>query len=113
MKPEGWGMVWTILSLAAVVLAAAGAIFCVRRRNSQEEPFYFFRCTQCGQKVRYLASKAGREGMCPRCGQRWTLPRKPQIFDPAAYSIEGYELRVGQRRMPTRSQPFRPSRRAG
>src|SRR5262249_15274854 len=106
-------MLRTILSLAVVVLAAAVAIFYVWRRHHQEETFHYFRCPECGQKVRYLASRAGREAMCPRCAKKWTLPREPRIFDPAAYSIEGYELRVGQRRTQPGAQPLRPVRRAG
>ena len=106
-------MLLAVLSLAVVVLATAGAILYVRRRQPQEEPYYYFRCPECGQKVRYLASKAGRECMCPRCGKKWTLPRQPQPFDPAAYSADGYQLRVGQRRTPPGDQALRPVRRAG
>jgi DNA-directed RNA polymerase subunit RPC12/RpoP len=88
--------------LVGVVLCTLGAFVWIRGRRPQSEPMLLFRCTGCGQKVRYAASKAGRPGMCPRCGQRWKLPQEPQTCPPATVSYDGYQIFVGQRRVASR-----------
>ena len=60
------------------------------------EQFFVFRCGRCGQKVRYLAAKAGRPGKCPRCKTACTLPVNPQLLDEVAYNAAGYPVKVGQ-----------------
>jgi len=101
--------------LGVLTVSAAGVVIYARRQNSQNCQFYFFRCGQCGQKVRYLASKAGRPGVCPRCGQQCTLPRHSQDVSSALDGDEGegYALRVGQRLSPPASSPYSSTRRAG
>jgi hypothetical protein len=61
--------------LGAVTLA--GVSCWLFFRQPREEPSFFFRCPGCGQKLRYLARKAGRPGQCPRCKQGCTFPIQP------------------------------------
>jgi len=72
-------MILTVILLTGfgIALVATGLAW-ARQRPAREEPYYHFRCPDCSQKVRYLASKAGRPGMCPRCRQLLTLPETPQ-----------------------------------
>jgi hypothetical protein len=55
-------------------VATTAYLYARWQRQPVEEPFQYFRCAQCNQKLRFKASKAGRPGMCPRCKQRWNLP---------------------------------------
>jgi len=80
-------------------ILATGALVWARLRKPKEEKFCNFRCPGCGQKVRYLTSKAGRAAMCPRCRQRWTLPSDPQTAWGADGLIDGYRPRVGRRQV--------------
>jgi len=61
-------------------LAMAGYMW-MRRRPAKREAHHIFRCVRCGQKVRYLASKVGQQGMCPRCGKNCVLPPPGQEDD--------------------------------
>jgi DNA-directed RNA polymerase subunit RPC12/RpoP len=96
-------MLVTTLLFGLVVLVAAGLFGWVRLRSAQAELFLLFRCANCGQKVRYLSSKAGREALCPRCRQRWTLPKAPPRLAASSRSGDGYPVKVGQRQVPPRS----------
>jgi hypothetical protein len=64
-----------VLVGAAAVLALSWWLFF---HQSPKEQSFFFRCPACGQKLRYLARKAGRSGMCPRCKKPCTFPSRPQ-----------------------------------
>jgi hypothetical protein len=94
-------MLMTALFLGIVVLAASGTFRWVRSHNPEAEKYLLFRCPHCGQKVRYLASKAGRPGMCPRCRQQWTLPTAPP---PLASASRGRNGRPGESRPETGSE---------
>jgi hypothetical protein len=85
-------VVLTVLPL----LAFAGYWLARSRGGRTEIRFYVFRCGRCGQKVRYLAEKAGRPGMCPRCKTPCVLPATPQDVDDVAYNRHGYPVKVGQ-----------------
>ena len=91
------------LLLGVFGVSAAGAFLWVRPGNARQEKFHLFRCDGCGQKLRYLASKAGRAGMCPRCRRQWTLPASAQAPPAAIQSCDGIKVKVGQRRVLTRS----------
>jgi hypothetical protein len=66
--------------LVGLILTASVAIvgmvaYVVRASRRVEEPsFHYCRCPGCGQKVRYAASRAGRQAGCPRCPRQWALP---------------------------------------
>src|SRR5438067_1956773 len=68
-------VVGTMLAL----LTVAGVVW-VRTRLPREEVYHYVRCSGCGQKVRYPASKAGRLAICPRCKQPWSLPTTPPVL---------------------------------
>jgi len=102
-----------ILVLFVLIVGATGIYIWRRPQASQRGRFYVFRCTRCNQKVRYLAAKAGRGGMCPRCGERWTLPAAPQTVPGSDPDHASYLERIGERRMPANSRALRASRRAG
>jgi hypothetical protein len=104
------------MSLMLVLLVATAATFglggylWLRGRSRPEEPYYFFRCRQCAQKIRYLASRAGHEAGCPRCRGRCVLPLEPpgrgRVPDPPS----AYRRRYSRNN--PRSTLLRPSRRA-
>ncbi|HLN26953.1 MAG TPA: hypothetical protein VK395_04370 [Gemmataceae bacterium] len=106
-------MFTTILILLVLIVGATGVYIWRRPQTRQRGRFYVFRCPRCNQKVRYLAAKAGRGGMCPRCGERWTLPAMPQNVQGSDPDHASYLERIGERRMPADSRPLRASRRAG
>ncbi len=78
----------TLILFAATVLTAAALIWAWKRAVRQES-LQLSRCPDCGQKVRYRGSKAGRPGVCPRCRHRWTLPATPQQLPQPTHSPEG------------------------
>jgi DNA-directed RNA polymerase subunit RPC12/RpoP len=91
-----------ILFFVAIAVLVTGAVLYFRTRNHQTGHYGFFHCSGCRQKVRYLASKAGRGGMCPRCGRRWTLPTVSQESAYTVRSDDGYQGKaVGKRRTKT------------
>jgi hypothetical protein len=73
-------MIGTILTVGVVVSAAVGGGYAWLGRRRETEELYYFRCPDCGQKMRYAAQKAGRAAMCPRCHQRWVLPATPEAL---------------------------------
>jgi len=95
-------MLSLVLFLALLITAAAGAFLYLRPRIHRTDRYLSFYCAQCGQKVRYLTSKAGRGGMCPRCGLRCTLPKELEA-SPYALRSDGYELKAGKRGIRTSS----------
>ena len=82
------------MSLTLILLAGAAfavPAFVMGRRLSVREPVYHVcRCRSCGQKLRYLAGKAGRVSMCPRCQQFLTLPATPQELSKERYLHPDY-----------------------
>jgi len=89
-----YGWIMLVVSLG-VALGVAGIVW-FRARRSKAVQFEIFRCHSCGQKIRYLSSKAGRMGMCPRCKERWTLA-KASASPAMVHSPDSrYPARVGQ-----------------
>jgi len=68
-----------------------------RARQPKEVVVYRVRCNACGQKVRYTATRAGREAMCPRCRAKLTLPETPEIIGVPQQSRQ--RQLVGKRRI--------------
>ncbi len=69
------------MNLLLIILVAAfftTTVFLWARMQDEEEAYHVCRCKGCGQKLRYLASKAGRGNLCPRCGQLVILPAESQ-----------------------------------
>ena len=60
------------------ILAAAGYFLLWSDRHPEEVELHYFRCPECGQKMRYAAARAGRNAICPRCKRHSTLPATPQ-----------------------------------
>ncbi len=58
-----------------------------------EESLLYCRCEECGQKIRYLATRAGRPAGCPRCKRRWILPETPETV-----ALSTMRVRVGELR---------------
>ena len=75
---------------ASTIVLLVGGIFAWLRWRPREETFLVFRCPRCDQKLRYLASKAGRRGMCTRCGRNSILPTDSEA---AADLPSGYRPR--------------------
>jgi hypothetical protein len=90
-------MTW-LYSLAVVGLGsglAYGVTRYRRWRDSQEEVMHC-RCSRCEQKLRYKASRAGQNILCPCCHSRITLPTQPA-------PLSSSQRRVGQRLLTVRS----------
>jgi hypothetical protein len=81
--------------IVGLAVGAVGVVW-ARTRRSTAVQFEFFRCHSCGQKIRYLSSKAGRTGMCPRCKERWTLAKSPASLPTSHSPSSRYPARVGQ-----------------
>src|SRR5262245_20471060 len=77
----------TLIVFAVAILGMGTLFYLVRRRPSDSAAYHAFRCPGCGQKVRYLATKAGRPAKCPRCRGLWTLPTNPQLVTTGGYSL--------------------------
>jgi DNA-directed RNA polymerase subunit RPC12/RpoP len=84
-----------IVVAVAVALLASIAWRMRRARPSDEPTMYLYRCTDCGQKIRYAASRAGREALCPRCRSRCTLPTTPQPLPPLPTAGQVLDSRRG------------------
>jgi hypothetical protein len=83
-----------VLSILAGSLAlVAGAIVLWRVRTRGKDPYYYFRCPGCEQKVRYLARLAGRAAACPRCRQACDLPKRSEVAPLTTSTREGYRIR--------------------
>src|SRR5437764_1484016 len=72
-----------------------------------EEQSHFFRCSACGQKLRYRARKAGQLGKCPRCHESCTFPTDPQEAVGNASLSVGNRVRFG--RLPQQSTRKTPT----
>jgi DNA-directed RNA polymerase subunit RPC12/RpoP len=71
-------MLTVLILLGTTAALSVGGCVVYRSRRAEKMARVLFRCPACGQKLRCLASKAGRPGMCPRCRERWTLPAVTQ-----------------------------------
>lgn len=71
-----------LLILGAAILGAAGVggYLFFRPRQAAEEAYYHFQCPKCQRKLRYRMSKAGHQGMCPRCRTPCTFPMQSSSF---------------------------------
>jgi hypothetical protein len=79
-----------LVGVATVAILAAVCCLLRASRRPREAAFHYFRCPDCGQKMRYAASRAGRDAICPRCRRRWTLPATPQpLASPEAVPAVG------------------------
>jgi hypothetical protein len=85
--------------------ALAGLSWWLFFRLPRAEQSYSFHCPSCGQKLRYLARKAGQLGKCPRCKQACTFPTGPQRAP--ANASEGGRVRFG--RLPQHSAGKAPT----
>jgi hypothetical protein len=68
--------------------------------HRQSESALFFRCSWCGQKLRYDARNAGRSPPCPRCHRPCTIPTEPPPIENEGRGT----FRVGRRDGPTSRQ---------
>lgn len=81
------------MMLLAVVVALSGVSYLWLRARPAAAPVRrCMRCPGCGQKVRYLACRAGHAALCPRCRVRLTLPLDPCPL-PAPMAGVGFRLR--------------------
>lgn len=74
------------LVMLELIVVMAAILFVTRRRGAkyEEHEFYYMRCPNCRQKIRYRERQVGQPALCPRC-------RKPFVFpavDPYAVMDE-------------------------
>jgi hypothetical protein len=70
-------LIWIIVLSAVLVALAIGIYRFWKPQAPRREQYFRFLCPHCGRKLHYLAHKAGRVGVCPRCKQRCTFPLVP------------------------------------
>jgi hypothetical protein len=87
-----------LLVMAIIVAAGLGWLWAKSRQAETSEPFFTLRCPDCGQKVRYRASRAGRTALCPRCKRPARLPFSPPVVGAQPAGPGRGPLKVGQRR---------------
>lgn len=90
-------MVLQLLGLLGAAAVIGGVAWWFFFRQPQKEQSFFFRCPSCGQKLRYLARKAGKLGKCPRCNKGCTFPSTPQEAAASALALEEGRVRFGRR----------------
>jgi hypothetical protein len=105
-----FGMILGTLIFLGIAIIGIGALLFVRGRAKPEVEYHFFRCESCNQKIRYLASKKGNMGMCPRCRRRCLLTPSSQDFLVDCRAGEAYQIKVGARRPRPDFQSNRPHR---
>jgi hypothetical protein len=81
----------------ACALGLSAMAYGIRIVLLRKPEFHYWRCPDCGQKLRYLAAKAGRAALCPLCRRRLTLPRRPEELSPALDASGGYQVRLSPR----------------
>jgi len=82
------------LAIALLIGLGAGvALLWWRKAGIAQEPInvLYYRCEDCGQKIRYAHERAGRPAGCPRCKRRCILPMNPEPL-----AMTGHRLRVGE-----------------
>jgi DNA-directed RNA polymerase subunit RPC12/RpoP len=70
------GVTLVVAGIATAAALAAGSYALIRFRSRAEPIIYHFRCPNCGQKLRYIADRAGRDAKCSRCRSVGRLPIK-------------------------------------
>jgi hypothetical protein len=76
----------------AAAVAVAGYLYW-RSRAQPPARVYHFRCTHCGQKMRFGAASQGRRVLCPQCLGPCTLPQVEaapagDAVSPAPYRVK-------------------------
>jgi uncharacterized paraquat-inducible protein A len=74
---------WILFGALAVtaILILAFVRWADRRSAPDAQKFLCSRCPQCRQKTRFLASRLGQQGKCPRCKHTWELTVTPVTTD--------------------------------
>jgi DNA-directed RNA polymerase subunit RPC12/RpoP len=85
-------MFLAVIVLASLVGAGVAGYWLTTKRQPVKEPVNLYRCSHCGQKLRYLASKAGNAGMCPRCRNRFVFPENSQEITGDALPVDRISL---------------------
>lgn len=93
-------LVYLAISVAFCLLVVVG--FRIFRRTSGGESLRHCRCTSCGQKLRFQASRAGRQGRCPRCGSMELLTEHANAPRPTGVYV-GRRVDTPITRTPVRS----------
>jgi hypothetical protein len=81
-----------ILLPGALVALAVGAWAWFNLRPVAGAACHSSRCPQCGRKVRYSPSCAGRAARCLGCRRRWILPGSSPAALSARGGQEGYHV---------------------
>jgi hypothetical protein len=63
-------LLWVLGGVAGMGLTAGWLLL---RGRTSEEAIAHCRCSSCGQKMRYRASRSGQKARCPRCGHSEVL----------------------------------------
>ena len=88
-RPKVWQSMWQVTGrlMEKVGLTLPGA-------PPQNKPVPLVtRCPHCDQKLRYAQKRSGKEAQCPRCKQRFDLPRRPRtVVPPAPHAKVGYSV---------------------
>jgi hypothetical protein len=87
----------TSILFITIALGLSAAAHRIRRTLLRKQQYQYCRCPDCGQKLRYLAAKAGRPALCPLCRRRLTLPRRREELSPALDASGGYQVRLSPR----------------
>ena len=67
-------MVYLLLVLPVLAAAAVGYFLVRSRRPPAEQPRLHANCPSCKRRLGYSAGQAGRQVVCPRCRQTFSLP---------------------------------------
>jgi hypothetical protein len=83
-----------LLILAGSAAAVAVAAYLYRRaRAGERHPACYFRCSHCGQKLRYGGGGRGRRLLCPHCLRPCALPQAGNDSPRDVPSPAGYRVR--------------------
>jgi DNA-directed RNA polymerase subunit RPC12/RpoP len=99
-------LIWLLSSSSVVLLAAT--VWFLRRGARDQDSVRYCRCSSCGQKLRYPASRTGRKGRCPRCGHEELLVERPLAADQHALRVGTPMRRTGQTPRPRGMTAARP-----
>lgn len=94
-------MIFAIL-LGVLAIGMGLAIIYKNKRSQEVASYHITRCQECGQKLRYLAAKAGRDALCPRCGNRAALPDEATAAAEDRVDFSSLQVRVGERKRQNR-----------
>jgi DNA-directed RNA polymerase subunit RPC12/RpoP len=48
-------------------LIVGGFLIFGRKKKVEEPAFFYFNCSKCRRRLRYLEKQQGRQGACPTC----------------------------------------------